>query len=88
MAELIDMAFTDQALIDPAELLGDGAEFDQRDGAFVHGRYLLGEALNHPEYRAPVVEQPPQSTRRNALPVKRIDGSLVMGHEYLACAVV
>src|SRR5262249_45302083 len=35
-----------------------------------------------------VVQQPPQSTRRNALPVKLIDGSLLMGHEYLACALV
>ena len=33
-------------------------------------------------------QQPPRSTRRNALPVQLIDGSLVMGHEYLACAVV
>jgi transposase-like protein len=33
-------------------------------------------------------EQSPQSTRRNALPVKLIDGSLVMGHKYLACALV
>jgi InsA N-terminal domain len=35
-----------------------------------------------------VREQPPQSTRRNALPVKRIDGALLMGHKYLACALV
>jgi len=34
------------------------------------------------------VKQPPQSTRRNTLPVKRIDGALLMGHEYLACALV
>ena len=33
-------------------------------------------------------KQYPQSTRRNALPVKLIDGSLLMGHEYLACALV
>ena len=33
-------------------------------------------------------QQPPQSTRRNTLPVKRIDGALLMGHEYLACALV
>jgi len=30
----------------------------------------------------------PKSTRRNALPVKRIDGSLLMRHQDLACAVV
>ena len=41
MAELIDIALTDQALIHPAELLGDCAEFGQRDGAFVHPGYLL-----------------------------------------------
>src|SRR5215813_7414010 len=33
-------------------------------------------------------EQPPRSTRRNALPVELIDGSFLMGHKYLACAVV
>ena len=33
-------------------------------------------------------QQPPKSTRRNALPVKCIDGSLWMGHQSLACAVV
>lgn len=33
-------------------------------------------------------KQSPQSTRRNTLPVKRIDGSLLMGHKYLACALV
>ena len=33
-------------------------------------------------------KQPPRSTRRNALPVKLIDGSLLMGHQYLACALV
>jgi hypothetical protein len=29
-----------------------------------------------------------QSTRRNPLPVKRIDGSLLMCHKHLACALV
>jgi hypothetical protein len=33
-------------------------------------------------------EQIPRSSRRNPLPVKRIDGSLLMGHEYLSCALV
>jgi hypothetical protein len=33
-------------------------------------------------------QQSPQSTRRNVLPVKRIDGSLLMRHETLACALV
>src|SRR5262245_38999258 len=34
------------------------------------------------------LEQPPRSTRRNALPVKLIDGPLLMRHQYLACALV
>ena len=38
--------------------------------------------------QSPLEKQTPKSTRRNALSVKRIDGSLLMGHEYLACAVV
>ena len=33
-------------------------------------------------------QHPPKSTRRNVLPMKRIDGSLLMRHQYLACAVV
>jgi hypothetical protein len=33
-------------------------------------------------------EQPPRSTRRNALPVKRINWSLVMGHKHLVCVLV
>jgi Homeodomain-like domain len=33
-------------------------------------------------------EQPPRSTRRNALPVERIDGSFLMGYKYLACTLV
>jgi hypothetical protein len=33
-------------------------------------------------------EQIPRSSRRNPLPMKRINWSLVMRHEYLACALV
>src|SRR5262249_35005419 len=33
-------------------------------------------------------KHPPRHTSRNVLPVKRIDGSLLMGHQYLACALV
>ena len=33
-------------------------------------------------------KQPPRSARRNALPVKLIDGPLLMSHQYLACALV
>src|SRR5215510_10181520 len=34
------------------------------------------------------LQQHLQSTRRNPLPVKRIDGSLLMCHKHLACALV
>ncbi len=33
-------------------------------------------------------KQIPRSSRRNPLPVKRIDRSLLMGHEYVSCALV
>src|SRR5262245_11541741 len=33
-------------------------------------------------------KQPPRSTRRNALPVKLIDGSLLMRHEHVAGTLV
>ena len=33
-------------------------------------------------------KQIPRSSRRNPLPVKRINGSLLMGHEHPACALV
>jgi hypothetical protein len=33
-------------------------------------------------------KHPPRNTRRNVLPVKHIDGSLLMGHQYLAGALV
>jgi len=39
-------------------------------------------------YVPQALQQHPQSTRRNALPVKLIDGSLVMCHKHLACALV
>ena len=35
-----------------------------------------------------VYKQIPRSSRRNPLPVKLIDGSLLMRHEHLACALV
>jgi len=41
MAEVIDQMLTDQALIHPAELLGNRPEFGQRDGTFVHRGCLL-----------------------------------------------
>ncbi len=54
-AELIAIVVTDQALIHPTELTGNGAEFGQRERAFVHLGYLLGDTVNHTEYRAPIV---------------------------------
>ena len=53
MAELIDMALTDQALIDPTELLGDASELGWRNETFVHPGDLLGAGVAHTEYRAP-----------------------------------
>ena len=35
-----------------------------------------------------IYKQIPRSSRRNPLPMKRINGSLLMRHEYLACALV
>jgi hypothetical protein len=42
MAEVIDVALPDQAMIHPAELFGDLAEFGTQEGVFVHGGCLLG----------------------------------------------
>src|SRR5262249_6321986 len=36
----------------------------------------------------PIRKQIPQSSRRNPLPVKRINGSLLMGHEHVARALI
>jgi len=55
IAELIDMALTDQALIDSTELLGDASEFGWRNETFVHPGYLLGDGVDHTEYRAPIL---------------------------------
>jgi hypothetical protein len=55
MAEPIDIALTDQALIDPAELRGDLPQVRQREGLFVHWAYLLSLGGHSREYRAPIV---------------------------------
>jgi hypothetical protein len=55
MAELIDRALTDQALIHPAELPGHCAELGSRDRSFVHPGCLLFQAVDHKEYRALIV---------------------------------
>ena len=62
-AELIERARTDQALIHPAALLRDLPEFGQRDGVFVHPGCLLVYAVNHTEYRAPIVAAGGRSRR-------------------------
>ena len=36
----------------------------------------------------PMSKQHLQNTRRNTLPVKLVDGALLMCHKYLACALV
>jgi hypothetical protein len=43
-----------------------------------------GLSINHNE----TLEQVPRSLRRNALPVERINRSLLMGHEHVACALI
>ena len=47
MAELIDIALTDQALIDPAELPGHFAELGERERLFVHLDFLLLHAVDY-----------------------------------------
>ena len=37
---------------------------------------------------APCTKQLPRSSRRNPLPVKRINGSLLMSHEHLSRALI
>lgn len=51
VAEPINVVLTDQALIDPAELLGHLSELGQRQGLFVHLGDLLVDAWNDREYR-------------------------------------
>ena len=48
--------------------------------------YILLASVWYPCYG--VQEQPLQNTRQNELPMKLIDGSLVMRHEYVAGAPV
>jgi hypothetical protein len=46
MAEVIDIALTDQSLIDPAELAGWAPEFVGQDEMFVHRQCLLVKEVN------------------------------------------
>src|SRR5262249_54958390 len=55
MAELIAIALTDEALIHPAELAGDGAEVGQSNGVGGQSGGLLGQGLHHTKYRGPIV---------------------------------
>ena len=43
---------------------------------------------DHDRVHGVIYEQHPQSTRRNVLPVKLIDGTLVMCHEHLTGALI
>jgi hypothetical protein len=47
--------------------------------------FVLNQAIAADMYHD---KQSPRSSRQNALPVKRVDGALLMGHQYLACALV
>ena len=55
MAEPINVVLPDQALIDPAELLGHLSELGQRQGLLAHVGHLLVDALNDREYRRLIV---------------------------------
>jgi hypothetical protein len=56
--------------------------------AHLHG--MPGHAILTPTCEALFVdyEQNPRNSRRNTLPTERIDGPLVMRHEYLTCALI
>jgi transposase len=68
-----------------------------REGFWLH-RFLQGHGITNHVVDSSAIEvnrrrrrakkQIPRSSRRNPLPVKRINGSLLMGHEYLARAAV
>jgi len=63
-----------------APALGGPQDLD-RDG----WQALIGE---QPLMGGRIIEQIPRSSRRNPLPVKRINRSLLMGHKYPAGALV
>ena len=63
-------------------LHGQGVEQFGRSAALFSGLHHHLSFLDH------VHEQVPRSPRRNGLPVKRIDGTLLMGHKHLAGAFV
>jgi len=65
-----------------------GASYFMRWGAAHRCMEVWEEFLPHPPEHFLAYKQHPQSMRRNTLPMKRIDGALLMGHEYLACALV
>jgi hypothetical protein len=55
MAEAVNMALTDESLIDPTELAWWTPEFVRQDGALVHGTCLLVNGVNRSRYRVPIV---------------------------------
>jgi hypothetical protein len=58
----------------------------QLSGSLAHGVRLLDQFLH--DEPTPQQKQHLQSTRRNTLPVKLVDGSRLMCHKHLACAPV
>lgn len=56
-------------------------------GYSLQGTRKTREGAQHPDRNAQF-EQTPRNSRRNLLPMKCIHRSLVMRHEYLACALV
>src|SRR5207244_6731365 len=81
-------ALLDELLKDytnPQDILGEHGLLKRLTQRVVE-RILEAELTAHLGY-APH-EQHLQNTRRNTLPVKLVDGALLMCHKYLACALV
>src|SRR5262249_11007563 len=68
---------------DPSTFAVGGGEAGDEQGV-AEGREIV---FRH-QGRVRNVEQTPQSTRRNTLPVKLIDGPFLMRHKHLPCALV
>ena len=62
-----------------------------RESYRAHGKVLhrtIANVSHCSEAEIEAIQQNPRSSRRNLLPMKCINGSLLMGHEHLTCAVV
>ena len=62
--------------------------FSYQKAAFVSDHLNEGKRSEWRTTTWPQIQQPPRSTRRNTLPVKLVDGSRLMCHKHLACALV